>query len=137
MKRSCTLSKKSSSMTRVGKIFKLTWCAGNAIGISFISREACTHSSVVSNRTVCKSGTLARVHTFFISAGKCWYAIWISKTLILLATNVWIWIWFEVWEAVADSSVVLSRALGINATLFIKTWINAFPVQAGLCQWTF
>lgn len=123
-------------LTNFGNSFKLTWCACNAIGISFISRKACAHSSVVPNSTVSKSGTLTRIHTFFISAGKCWYAIGISETLILLATNVWIRIWFEVWEAGADSSVVLSRALGINATLFKKAWINALPVQTGLCQWT-
>jgi hypothetical protein len=108
------------------------WCACNPVGISFITWNACAHSSVVPNCTVSKSGTLTRIHTFFISARKCWDTIWVSQALILLATDVWVWIWFEVREACADSSVILCRALGINATLFKKAWINTFSVQAGL-----
>ena len=114
----------------------LTLSAFNSIWISSETPFAGTNAFVVMSKAVCICGALAGVHTFFISAGKCWYAIGISETLILLATNVWIRIWFEVWEAGADSSVVLSRALGINATLFKKAWINALPVQTGLCQWT-
>jgi hypothetical protein len=92
---------------------------------------------VVSNWTIWKLGTLTRINTFFIATSKSACTVGITQTFILLATNVRIWIWFEVRETGANSSVISGWTLSIDATFFKKTRVNTVPIDACLCQWTF
>jgi len=115
----------------------LTWGACHSIWISFKSWDAGTNSLVISNRAISISGTLTGIDTFLIDTCKSAGTIRISETLILLAANVWVWIWLVVWQTCANSTMVFGWALSIYATLFKQTWVYTFSVDTGQSELTF
>lgn len=115
---------------------KLTWCAGYSIGISCVARLAGTNASVVSGRTVCKSGTLAWINTLLILTGQGSGTFWISQTLVLLAANVRVWIRPIARWTRTHCPVVLSWADSIDATSFQRTGIHTLAIDACLVEGT-
>lgn len=115
---------------------KLTWHTSNSIWVSSKSRLACANASVVSCRAICISCTFAWINTFLTLACQCWWAVRISQTLILFASNGGIRIRPIAWRAWTNCSVIFCRTNSINTTSFKRTRIYTVPVNACLCQRT-
>jgi hypothetical protein len=90
---------------------------------------------MVSGRAVSKSGTLAWINTLLILTGQCGGTLWISQTLVLLATNVGIWVRPVASWTRAHCSMILGRTDGIDATSFQWTGVHTLTIDAGLSEW--
>ena len=109
----------------------LTWSTSFKVRISCISWSTSANSSVISGFTVCISSTITRIYTLFISTGQSSVTLWIGQAFIRFALYIWITLMSR-WTS-ASSYVTAYGASGFDATLFIRTWILTFSLNASLC----